>query len=138
MSILNNLRRVHAAVVIDNTKSQLQDPNLKTGPLATKINQAAVLALTSGMNSQAWEDYMATFAGNETELKRLTEVEDNEKDYLPQLRAYIVSNAICDIGTSAHTSENVDERIDLGFTAAEMAENAAFIAKRKIKIPPIQ
>lgn len=132
MSILKNLEKAHAAVVVDTLKGS---PLL----LGKKLGNLAMTAIEEGIKSDAWREYMKHFANNETELARLTTPElDGEKDYLPQFRAYIVSNALCDAGTDTNTPIRVTEDIDKDFTAADMEEDEAFIASRKIHIPDMR
>jgi len=106
MSILNNLRKAHAAIVLDQTKKALEPNNPELGKLGAQVNALAVEALTKGINSDAWKDYMKLFASNEAELAQLADTTKTEgvagaqAAWLRQMRAYIVSNAICDIGTN--------------------------------------
>jgi hypothetical protein len=104
-SILNNLKKMHAAVVTQRLTSD-------ESALGVALNIAAVAAVTGGINSDAWKSYMAIFADNSEQLERLTVQKPNEALYLPQLRAYMVSNAICDVSTNAFTNNRVNERID--------------------------
>jgi hypothetical protein len=135
MSILQNLKQVHAAVVLDNTRAGLGVEG--AGKLGRAIGAKAVLAIFGGINSDAWRDYMALFANNETELERLRVRKDGEPNWLPQFRAYIVSNAVCEASTNTYTNSRVNEDIDSGFTAADMAPDANFINARVIVIPPV-
>lgn len=132
MSIMNNLKMAHAAIVVDLTKKSLDpnDPNL--GKLGPEINKMAVDALTGGVGSVEWTEYMRLYASNEAELAHLAD--PNKKDaWLRQQRAYIVSNAICDIGTNGKTHDKVGVEINI----ADDQIDATFIAKRRIKIPPV-
>lgn len=104
-SILQNLRKVHAAVVaqqIENGRS----------PLSQALNAAAVEAATKGITSTAWKRYMAVFADNPDQLTRLTKPQEDEEAYLKQFRAYIVSNAICTPETNAFLNNKVGNEID--------------------------
>jgi hypothetical protein len=103
MSIFKNLQKAHAAVAKDTFNS---------GDLGIRIGQLAVQAVIKGMDSQQWKDYMSLFADNEAQLNRLTVATLDEPSYLPQTRAYIVSNSICDAATGVKTHNNVDLRID--------------------------
>jgi hypothetical protein len=106
MSILNNLKKIHAAVTaqrITNNES----------PIGKALNEAAVLALLGGIGSPPWASYMAVFADNPEQLDRLTVKQDEDEPfYISQMRAYIVSNAICDSGTNAFTNNRVNDLID--------------------------
>jgi hypothetical protein len=106
MSIFKNLKKVHKAVVDD----LLNEPPT----LSALINNAAVKAVMGGRQSGDFKSYMAIFADNPAQLERLTVPVNNEPAYLEQMRAYIVSNAICDIGTNSHTGNNVKPKIDGG------------------------
>jgi hypothetical protein len=108
MSIFKNLKRMHAAVIAQQING--------ASPLGQALNNAAVPALLGGMTSDAWKSYMAVFADNPEQLKRLTEVRQDppEPPYVSQMRAYIVSNAICDVTTTAFLNNRVDAKIDGG------------------------
>jgi hypothetical protein len=111
MSILKNLQKVNAAVVLDNV-------NGNPPTLGKQIGNAAVAAITGGIASPAWKDYMSIFADNAEQLERLTVQKQGEADYLPQLRAYIVSNAVCDATTTTATANRVSNTIDVGLGEA--------------------
>ena len=118
MSILNNLKKIHAAVTAQRVSNN-------ESPLGRALNEAAVLALLGGFGSDAWRSYMAVFADNPEQLERLTvKQDDDEPFYISQMRAYIVSNAICDSGTNAFTSNRVTDLIDgpVGASAAPSEE----------------
>ena len=104
-SILQNLRKVHAAVVAQQIKNG-------RSPLSQALNAAAVEAATGGISSDAWKSYMAVFADNPEQFSRLTEPQDGEEAYLKQFRAYIVSNAICTPETNAFLNNRVGNEID--------------------------
>ena len=131
MSILNNLKKMHAAIVVDRVKNE---NNPKIGP---RLNILAVKALTGGIKSDDWKFYMAIFADNAAQLRRLTVAEDGEPAYLQQSRAYIVSNAICDVGTNGQTAQNVDGKIDDGLTVAADTEPVQFRPEDFKKIPEV-
>jgi len=135
MSILLNLKKVHAAVVTDNTKAAMGIA--EAGKLGEAIGRKAVMALTGGIKSDAWKEYMALFANNATELERLTTPQQDEEDYLPRFRAYIVSNAICGASTDTGTNDRVGETIDSGFSPQDMAADQDFIDARTIEIPEL-
>lgn len=106
MGIFKNLKKVQAAVAADLVND--------TPTLSATINNAAVKALFGGIGSDDFKSYMAIFANNPSQMARLTVPVDGEPPYLNQMRAYIVSNAICDPGTTAHTTNRVTAAIDGG------------------------
>jgi len=108
MSILNNLDKVHAAVVVDKMKG------VPKGALGEKIGVLAVDAITNGIKSAEWKSYMSLFADNAEQLNLLTVETPGEDGWLPQARAYIVSNAVCAAGTNTYTGARVDGRIGNG------------------------
>jgi hypothetical protein len=108
MSILNNLEKVHAAVVVDNFKGKPK------GALGEKLGVLAVKAITGGIKSAEWKSYMSLFADNAAQLNLLTVPTDGEDSWLPQSRAYIVSNAVCAAGTNTQTGNRVDTRMGTG------------------------
>jgi hypothetical protein len=69
-------------------------------------------ALFGGIKSDAWKSYMAVFADNPDQLTRLTEEVDGEEPYLKQMRAYVVTSAVCDPGTNLNIAGKVDFKID--------------------------
>ncbi len=125
-SIMDNLRKAHAAVAVDNA--------VGSGKLGTDIGRLAVEAITGGIRSPAWRTYMSLFADNAAQLHRLTvdPPPAAEKNYLPQLRAYIVSNAVCAADTGTFVADRVDDRID-GSTSDAL--DAEFIKGRPFAIP---
>lgn len=127
-SIMDNLRKAHAAVAVDNA--------VGSGKLGTDIGRLAVEAITGGIKSAAWKTYMSLFADNPAQLERLTldPPPASEKDYLPQLRAYIVSNAVCAADTGTFVADRVDDRID---GSASDTLDAEFIKGRPFPIPDI-
>ena len=137
MSILNNLKKAHAAIVLDNTQAALGVAN--TGTLGARVNNMAVDALTNGLGTVQWQDYMHLFASNADELAQLADpartegVAGAQAAWLRQMRAYIVSNAICDIGTNGRTFDRINGDINI----QNDAEDAAFIAARRIQFPDV-
>jgi len=139
MSILNNLKKAHAAIVLDQTKKAVDPNNPNLGKLGAQVNAMAVEALTDGIDTDAWNEYMKLFASNPAELAQLADpaktegVAGAQATWLRQMRAYIVSNAICDIGTNGKTFDKINGDINI----ADDHEDAAFIATRKIVIPDV-
>ncbi len=117
MGILKNLKRMHAAVIAQQVNGD--------SPLGTALNNAAVPALLGGMGSKAFESYMAVFVDNPDQLARLTVQKAGEPFYVSQMRAYIVSNAICDITTTAFLNNRVDARIDGGQAGEPVVPDAS-------------
>jgi len=111
MSIFKNLHKAHVAIEEDLVNAT----DVKPPTLGKKYSVAAVAAITKGMGSQEWKDYMSLFADNAAQLARLTTVAaGGEPDYLPLFRAYIVSNSVCDITTNTNTINRVTRAIDDG------------------------
>lgn len=111
MTIMKNLEKVHAAVVVDKAKAE--------GQLGESIGILAVEAIMKGIKSDEWKTYMSLFADNAEQLDRLTVETPGEGTYLRQARAYIVSNAVCAAGTNTFTGARVDERIDDGVNSED-------------------
>lgn len=103
MKITDNLKKVNVAVVLDTFHG---------GTLGIRVGQLAIKALTQGINSTDWENYMRLFADNQEQLDRLIKESPEDEDWLIQSRAYIVSNAICDAQTKTNTIQNVQPLID--------------------------
>lgn len=107
MSIMRNLDKVHVAVVLDNFRGRQFGSNLKA---------AAVAALSRGVGSDEWREYMKFFADNEEQLTRLSVESPDDADYIRESRAYIVANAICGAASTGQTGLNVDARIEVANT----------------------
>ena len=105
MSILNNLKKVRAAIANDSVTNH-------PSPISSALNLAAIAAMVKGMKSTEWGDYMAIFCENQEQLTRLTAEAPDEEDYLKQMRAYIVADGICDPGTTFNIAMHVDTKID--------------------------
>ncbi|HEX5708088.1 MAG TPA: hypothetical protein VFX96_12375 [Pyrinomonadaceae bacterium] len=104
MKIFENLQRVAAAVALDD---------LSGGTFGERVKNAGIDAVMGGINSEAWKKYMSLFADNAEQLKLLTTPDpENDPSYLPQSRAYIVTNSICGTITGTRTHLNVDRDID--------------------------
>jgi hypothetical protein len=113
-NILENIGQIHVAVV--------KDKETRESKLAQALSALAVKAIMGGLGSPDWREYMSIFADNEAQLSVLCEVQPDEPEdsYLPQSRAYIVSNAVCSAGTNTATTNNVDRAI-----AKAVTNNAA-------------
>ncbi len=103
MTIKRNLERTHVAVTVDTYNG---------GDLADRIGQAAIAAITKGMGSPEWRRYMALFCDDANELAQLTVVRDTDLDYMPHMRAYIVSNAVCVADTGTQTANGVNQAVE--------------------------
>ena len=105
MTIFKNLQRVAVAVAMDD---------LAGGNFGEMVKNAGIAAVMGGMNSAEWRAYMSLFADNAQQLTRLTTADpQTDPNYLPQTRAYIVTNSICGTLTGTRTHLNVkQEEID--------------------------
>jgi hypothetical protein len=93
---------------------------MKGLPFGEDMKNAAIEAIMNGLGSEEWKAYMSLFADNAEQLTRLTTEQATDEDYLPQMRAYIVSNAVCGGFTGTRTHLNIDrEKIDLGLSDVE-------------------
>jgi len=111
MSIMSNLKNVAKAVKSDTSQG---------GNLGVRMRNAAIDAITGGIQSDAWAKYMSLFADNADQLRRLTVIdEQNDPNWIKESRAYIVSNAVCGANTTTDTSANVREEIDEGLVETE-------------------
>jgi hypothetical protein len=90
MSIKDNLAKARQAIIKDVTGLGV----------AGDIREAAIEAITHGITSEQGRKYMALFCDNKSELARLTVVSDDDENYMPQMRAYTPSDAICIPGTN--------------------------------------
>jgi hypothetical protein len=118
-TILEKLQKLEGIVTNDNVNGNPNaNPPTPPGALGKALSNTAVAAITGGIISDAWKAYMSLFADNAAQLERLTVENPTDADYLPLLRAYMVSNAVCDIQTNTKTANRVDERIDLGLVVA--------------------
>jgi hypothetical protein len=107
-TILENLSKIHVAVVVDKETKQ--------GELGAALSRLAVKAIMGGLGSPDWVKYMSIFADNAEQLQLLTQAAEDEEEnentsYLPQTRAYIVSNSVCAPQTESFTAMGVNLRI---------------------------
>jgi hypothetical protein len=91
MSIKENLKKAREAIIKDATG---------TG-VSKGVREAAIEAVTHGINSAQGKKYMALFCDTKNELALLTVAGAAEANYLPQMRAYTPADAICTPDTSA-------------------------------------
>ena len=110
--------------------------------LGMKLKQAAIEALTGGIGSEKWNEYMTLFASNQQQLTRLTVRAEGEDWSVTESRAYIVANAVCGADSTTQTSLRVQGVIDADLEAGgdgtiiesdQPAGNGAL--KRPFKIP---
>ena len=101
---MKNLQKANAAVTLDTYKG---------GDLAIRMGALAVKAISGGMQSDDWKNYMALFADNDEQFDLLTTVTANDPAWMAQSRAYIVSNAVCDANTNTKTGNGVNKDIDV-------------------------
>jgi hypothetical protein len=127
MKIYEKLQRIGTIVTDD------RDNGSPPGLIGKQLSNAAVEAITNGIKSEQWKTYMSLFADNAGQLERLTVPQPDEPTYLPLLRAYIVSNAVCDIGTTTNTINKIEnDDIDAGLSPAP---DEAVAALRPFDIP---
>lgn len=130
MKIREKLLRVHVAVILDKIQGG--------GMLAGDIGQSAVKAITKGLGSDEWKEYMALFADSADQLKRLTtDASDGANSWLPHARAYIVSNAVCAAATDIATHKGLDEIGDIDAGNLNETPDPAVAALRKIVVPNV-
>jgi hypothetical protein len=136
MNIKKKLLQVQAAVALDKAKGS-------GGALGEAIGLAAERALTKGMESDEWKDYMALFADSAEQLQRLTTTDlDGTNAWLPRARAYIVANAICAPGTDTVTIKGVIGIGDIDVnkpdgTALDETFDQAVANRRAVNVPPL-
>jgi hypothetical protein len=124
-TIFRNLQNAHAAVVNDT---------MKGGDLGARIGALAIKAVTGGLTSPDWKTYMSLFADNVTQLNRLTTTTtDGNRTYLPQFRAYIAGNGVCDAATTTDTANKLDVTIDDGLDPNLPADDT--VNQRPFQIP---
>ena len=79
---------------------------------ATKTGDLAIAALTAGVGSSDWNNYMSHFAGlDPDQLRRLTAQDGTLGNAdVKKRRAYLISNGIC--GMQSPQTENLDNRVN--------------------------
>lgn len=122
MTIKRNLERTAVAVIVNLFNG---------GDLADRIGTAAVAAITKGMGTDEWNQYMALFCDTKEELAQLTLVRPGDNDYMPQMRAYIVANAVCAGDTGTETANGIIENVEPPAGVAAPEETANPIALRE-------
>jgi hypothetical protein len=132
MGIMKNLEKMHVAVVLDKF-------NGSPAAIGQQLSRHAIEAMMAGFGSPQWKKYMALFADNPDQLRRLTEVTDGDEAYFTESRAYIVANAVCGAGTTGQTGQTVTTGFGdapVGVPAAQFdAVDAQFIATRPFVVP---
>lgn len=105
MTILENLKRVAAAVALNDVQG---------GNFGALVQNAAIDALTDGLDSAAARDYMSLFADNAAQLRRLTTPDAADLNWFRESRAYIMGNGVCGTITGTRTHLNVRPEFDNG------------------------
>lgn len=102
-SIKDNLKKVEAT---------MKDPT-KNVAFGLSIKNAAIDAVTNGLDSPQGKAYMSLFADNEKQLTRLTVPDpQNDPTWYRESRAYMVANAICGADSTTLTGTKVKDGID--------------------------
>lgn len=126
MKILDNLKRVHTAVVLDTYNGgKLQ--------LGDRIKNLALKAMKNGIDTPEWREYMSLFADNPEQLEHLSVEQETDPGYLRQFRGYIIGNSLCDAATDTKTGNRITEDIDLNVPAYVDPNMPA----KPIVIPPL-
>jgi hypothetical protein len=93
----------------------IHDP---TGKLGEELRALAVDAIYAGQGTEAWRNFMKTFAGtpeDPAQLARLTAVNDPgcpASPYIREARAYLIANITCGTPTFTGTTRGVEDRLD--------------------------
>jgi hypothetical protein len=132
MKIHQKLSKIKSILEHDNEDGNPPEPPKALGQ---KLSNAAVKAIMAGFGKPDWVAYMSLFADNDAQLKRLTVIQEDDPSYLPLIRAYIVSNAVCDIGTNNSTAQNVRTEVDDGLSDAP---DGTVTARRPFIIPGLE
>jgi hypothetical protein len=106
MSIKDNLEKARKAIANDIAKGD------KALGLAKDVGEAAIEAVTYGLVSDQGKKYMALFCDTPNELLQLTAVRETDEDYMPQMRAYIPADGVCQPSTNSQFATRVDENIE--------------------------
>lgn len=120
MKILDTLKKTGAAVEAEGSD------------LGLLLKNAAVAAITGGIESDAWKTYMRVFADNPAQFERLTVPKADDQNWLRESRAYMVANATCGGITTTQTQQFVDENIDANI---DDSVDEDFVATKELSIP---
>src|ERR1044072_6801507 len=97
--IVDNLRRVQDTMENNDTVAPVLGPLLKN---------AAIAGIRGGVKSAEWKTYMSMFADSQAQLDLLTtETPPADKDWLPEIQAYTLSNSICAPHTNTATGNGI-------------------------------
>ena len=107
MGIKENLEKAQEAIGKDLIE---HDPSL----LANSVRDAAIKAIKGGMNSVAWQRYMALFCDTADELAQLTVEREGDGSYMAQVRAYTPATAICLPITNTQITNGVNNALPAG------------------------
>ena len=112
MAISDNIN--DKAAKIHDEFLDFQAKKIAATPIATEVRTKSTEAIHQGSQSQAWVKYMKLFAKSEQELDRLIPgKEENPDPELQKVRAYLVANGMCSMGTTSQLINNVGARLDL-------------------------
>jgi hypothetical protein len=111
MSISEKIRDKALEVFQESTAKKL-NPALPT-PISDEVRDKAVAAVLSGNGKPEWETYMKIFTSDMTELDRLIPRDATTDVVRQQARAYLVSNGVCGIGTTAGLLNEVTTKLDI-------------------------
>ena len=111
MAISENITK--KAKAIHDEWQDFQAGRITDTPVGKEVQNLAVLAILGGNGSQAWIDYMTLFKETTQELDRLIPRDGSTTDEKQKVRAYLVSNGMCGMGTTDQLLNQVDNKLDL-------------------------
>ncbi|HXD34369.1 MAG TPA: hypothetical protein VN643_24840 [Pyrinomonadaceae bacterium] len=106
MAISDNIQ-TKSDEVLAEIEAHLANPNAPS-PKTTELHDKCLKAILGGGQSQGWIDYMGLFATSPAELARLMP-DGTAKD---EVRAYLVANGKCMMGTTVSLLDNVTTNLD--------------------------
>ncbi|HXS00815.1 MAG TPA: hypothetical protein VN724_09595 [Pyrinomonadaceae bacterium] len=111
MAISDNISK--KALDIHKEFLDFQARRIADTPIARNVRELSTAAILQGNGSQAWIDYMQLFATTEQELDHLIPRDNTTADDLQKVRAYLVANGMCSVGTTRQLLNNVGNRLNV-------------------------
>lgn len=108
--ISDNIRA--RAEAIHDEALKFEAGEIPNTPIATETREKSTAAILGGNTSTDWVTYMQLFATSAAELDRLIPRDGTTDPVRQKARAYLVSNAMCSMGTGRHLPNNVGNKLD--------------------------
>lgn len=100
------------ALAIHEEALKFEAGEIPNTPIANEAREKSTQAILKGNTSDEWKLYMSLYSTSDEELARLIPTDGTTDPVRQEARAYLVSNAMCGMGTGKHLLNKVGNKLD--------------------------